>query len=138
MSQDNREIVRRWFEEVWNQRRAETIDEFITPESVCFTEDGPLRGPEEFRQRQFLPLVGAFPDLHIEIKDIVAEDDNVVVRWIATGTHAGAALGFEATNAPADFAGISWIRVRDGKFGEGWQNSNMTNEVRRLAAMAPA
>ena len=63
MSRDNIALVRRWFEEVWNRRRAETIDELLTGESVCHADEGPIRGPEEFKARQHAPFLAAFPDL---------------------------------------------------------------------------
>lgn len=138
MSHDNCAIVRRWFEDVWNQRRDEVIDELIAADSVCFADDGPLRGPQEFRERQYRPLLGAFPDLKVVVEAVVSEGDDVVVRWSAAGTHTGDALGFGPTNEAAHFSGISWIRVRDGKFYEGWQNSNIPAVLQRLAAMSPA
>ena len=62
MSHDNTALARRWFEEVWNQRRTETIDEVLTPDSVCQSTGGLLRGQDEFRNRAYLPLTSAFPD----------------------------------------------------------------------------
>jgi hypothetical protein len=48
MENDNTALVRRWFEEVWNQRRGEVIDEMLAGESVCHADEGPIRGPREF------------------------------------------------------------------------------------------
>ena len=87
MSQQNLALARRWFEEVWNQRRDATIDELLTPESVCYSDDGPIRGPDEFRQRMYAPFLAAFPDLRVTVEGVVAEGDDVVVRWSATGCH---------------------------------------------------
>ena len=134
---DNDAIVRRWFEEVWNERRDAAIDELLPPESVCYTDDGVLRGAEEFRERQFLPFVTAFPDLRVEIEATLAQNDQVVVRWSAVGTHSGDGLGIAPTGRPARFRGISWIRLCDGKFREGWQSSNIPEMLRELAAATP-
>ncbi|HEU5117372.1 MAG TPA: ester cyclase, partial [Isosphaeraceae bacterium] len=60
--------------------------------------------------------------------------DQVVVRWKAFGHHAGEGLGCTPTHQPITFQGISWIQVKDGKFGEGWQSSNITEIVRSLAS----
>ena len=138
MSEENRAVVLRWFEEVWNERRSEAIDELMTDESVCYTDQGPMRGGEEFRQQQYLPLLSAFPDLRVQVDGIVDSDEEVVVRWSAHGTHTGEGLPIPPTMNPASFTGISWIRVRDGKLHEGWQASNIAEVLRRLADPAPA
>lgn len=137
MVSDNIALVRRWFEEIWNQRSGNLIEELITPESVCFTDDGPMRGPAEFRARQYEPFLAAFPDLRVTVEDVIGQDDQVVVRWTATGTHAGGGLGFAPTNRVARFQGLSWIVVRDGKLREGWQSSNIPEQVRALAQTTP-
>lgn len=136
MSEANIALVRRWFDEVWNLRRDQTIDELITSESVCMTDEGPMRGPDEFRERQYAPLLTAFPDIQVEVESAIAQDDQVVVRWNATGIHSGDGLGFPRTNERVTIRGISWVQVRDGKLMEGWQNSNLTEVVRRLAERA--
>lgn len=133
MSAENVALARRWFEEVWNERRSETIDELIHDDSVCFTDGGPIRGPMEFRQRQFEPFVAAFPDLKVKVEDVIGQDDQVVVRWSATATHTGDGLGMPPTGRPVRFQGMSWIVVRDGKFHEGWQSSDMVEITRSLA-----
>jgi steroid delta-isomerase-like uncharacterized protein len=130
-------VVRRWFDEVWNQRRAETIDELLPEDSVCHADDGPIRGPNEFKQRQYVPFIAAFPDLRVEVEAIIAQGDDVVVRWSATGIHRGDGLGFRATNRNVQFQGITWIQVRDGRFAEGWQSSNIPEVIRGLAEASP-
>jgi predicted ester cyclase len=134
MSQQNIALVRRWFDEVWNQRRGELIDELITEESVCHADEGPIRGPAEFRERQYAPLLAAFPDIRVEIEATIAQGDEVVVRWRATGIHSGDGLGFRATNRDTLFRGITWIHIRVGKLREGWQSSNIPEVIRELSA----
>lgn len=136
MSQENIAVVRRWFEEVWNQRRAETIAELLTEESVCYLDEGPIRGPAEFRERMHAPFLAAFPDLRVEVEDIIAQGDRVAVRWSATGTHAGEGLGCRPTHEKVTNRGITWICVRDGKLQEGWQSSSIREVVRELAEKA--
>src|SRR3954464_14368656 len=97
MANENVVLARRWFEEVWNQRRTDTIDELLTDESVTHSESGPLRGKEEFRERAHAVFLSAFPDLRMTVEGTVAEADQVVVRWAATATHLGDVLGFPAT-----------------------------------------
>jgi steroid delta-isomerase-like uncharacterized protein len=125
MAHDNVALVRRWFDEVWNQRRAATIHELLTSESICFAEEGPIRGPEEFTQRMHTPFLAAFPDLRVDVEASLSQGDQVVVRWTAEGAHTGDGLGVPPTGKPVSFRGITWIRLHDAKFVEGWQSSNI-------------
>lgn len=138
MEQVNKAAVTRWMEVAWNQRRAEVIDELLTAESVCHADEGDLVGPDQFRDRQYGPFLAAFPDLRIQIEEMVAQGDAVVTRWVATGTHTQEGMGFKATAEPATFRGVTWVRLKDGKFVEGWQHSNIPEVVRGLASRAPA
>lgn len=133
MSADPVALVTRWFEEVWNQKREATIDELVNADSVCYLPEGAMRGPEEFKARQFHPFIAAFPDLRVTVDDIICAGDQVVVRWSATGTHSADGLGFEKTDRRVTFQGMSWIRVQDGKMVEGWQCSNINEVVQSLA-----
>lgn len=137
MTQDIRSLVLRWFEEVWNERRAETIDELLDDDSVCYADDGPMRGAGEFRARQYEPMVQAFPDLRVHVDGIIVGDDEVAVRWTATGTHTGEGLPIPPTQKQVVFQGISWIQTRDGKLHEGWQSSNFAQVLRGLAEPSP-
>jgi steroid delta-isomerase-like uncharacterized protein len=138
MSQENDALMRRWFEEVWNRRRAEVIEEYVTPESVCHADDGPIRGPDEFRERMHAPMLAAFPDLRVEVVRLVAQDNEVVIRWVATGTHAGEGLGFRATHEKVTIRGITWVCIREGKMMEGWQHSNLPEVLLGLSKAASA
>ena len=134
MSQKYDAFMRRWFDEAWNQRRPEIIGEYLAPESLCHADDGPIRGPDEFRERMHRPLLAAFPDLRIEVEGLVAQGDEVVTRWVATATHAGEGLGFPATYKKVTIRGITWVRIRDGKMIEGWQHSNLPEVFQALKA----
>jgi steroid delta-isomerase-like uncharacterized protein len=133
MATENVRLAHRWFEEVWNERRTDTIDELLTAESVCDSEAGPLRGPEEFKKRAYATLLSAFPDIRVTVRGTIAEGDQVVVRWAASGTHLGDGLGFPATGRSVSFQGMTWIRYKDGKMLEGedrWNQSGLIDSLR--------
>jgi steroid delta-isomerase-like uncharacterized protein len=133
---DNITAVRQWFDGVWNQRRAELIDEMLTEKSVCFSDDECLRGAEGFKEKQYKTFLSLFPDLQVEIEAMIAQDDVVVVRWKAEGVHSGKALGIEPTGKKTMMRGMTWIQVEDGKLAEGWQYSNVPQVLRNLANTA--
>ena len=83
MSEQNKALARRWFEEVWNQGRESTIDELFHPQGKAYgfpEPDSVLIGPEGFKTIHRV-FHNAFGDIHIAIDDIVAEGDVVAVRW---------------------------------------------------------
>lgn len=129
----NTELARRWFEEVWNQKSTDTIWELVDPEGTCQSEGGVLRGPQEFISQAHTPLLGAFPDLHVEVLGTVAEGDQVVVRWSACGTHLGDGLGIRSSGRRVTFRGMTWIRFREGKMVEGldcWNQAALMQVLR--------
>ncbi len=129
---DVKALARRWFDEVWNRRNAGAIFEMMDGDCEGRGMVGPIRGPEEWRERQYAPFVDAFPDLHLEIEGVTGENDEAVVRWRATGTHGGAGLGFPATGKLIDLTGITWMRFRDGRIVEGRDAFDLGGMVQRL------
>ena len=57
----------------------------------------------------------AFSDLHVAIEDLIAESDQVVVRWTARGQHRGEATGSDASEQLITFHGLAKLRIVDGK-----------------------
>ena len=125
MSQDNKALIERWFEEVWNNGNEQAIGEMLADDAVVHgLIDGsgaPVTSPAAFRDfhRQFR---GAFPDMTIIVEDTVSEGDKVAARCRVQGKHTGHALGFAPTHSDVEFTGMSIVRVRDGKIVEGWNN----------------
>ncbi len=138
MSVENLSIARRWFEEVWNQRRRELIGEFIAEDGVSRGDLGELRGVREFVERMYDPFVSAFPDLHLTVDRIIAHGDEAVVCWKAEGTHRGEGLGFPPSGQPISFSGSTWIRFQDGKMVEGREYWNQREVIENLRAASEA
>lgn len=96
MSATPSEIARRWFDEVWKQRKASTIYELSAPKIVGHMAHGRVETPAAF-EAVWKEMLALLPDLALEIQDIVGDDKSAVVRWRLTGTATGSALGIEAT-----------------------------------------
>jgi steroid delta-isomerase-like uncharacterized protein len=129
---DNAALARRWFDEVWNQRRSETARELIGPDAVCDSEIGALVGPEGFIAQAHTPFLAAFSDLRIDVEGTVSEGDQVVVRWRARGTHDGDGFGIPPTGKRVSFRGMTWIRYRDERMVEGLDSWNQMALVTAL------
>jgi len=135
MSDVNRTLARRWFEEVWNDRRAETIDELMSAAAVGHMEGGVVRGPGDFKAA-WTALCFAFPDLRVTVEDVIAEGDRVVVRWSARGRHTGPGLGAPASDREASFRGMTWLEFADGKIVRGWDSWNLGRLMQELGAVS--
>jgi predicted ester cyclase len=134
MSDAKKQLVRRWFEQVWNQQREEAIDEMFAPggKAYGFPEpDSVLVGPESFKSIHRI-FLGAFPDLHITIQEIICEDDRVAVAWSATMTHLGEHLGFAPTLKRETLDGSSFLVVGDSQIQEGKNYMEMQALIQRL------
>lgn len=127
-------LLRKWFEGVWNERREEIIEEVLTARSVCYTDQGPIVGSREFREKMFLPFTAAFPDLRVTVEDIIVDQDQAVVRWTAQATHTGHAMGMIPTHRPLKFRGMTWVKTDGVTFQEGWQCSDIPKVLQELAA----
>ena len=137
MSEENRRLAIRWFEEVWNARREGIIDEVMTPDSIGHMEGIEAIGPVEFKTAR-AALLTAFPDLRVVVEATAADGDVVVVRWRATGTHRGAGFGIQATGAAVGFRGMTWFVIRTGRFVEGWDAWNQGALLEHLRAATRA
>jgi steroid delta-isomerase-like uncharacterized protein len=113
MSEENKALVRRYFEEIWDKGNLDLIDELFTTD---FVRHGPTATEGEVRgQEGFESLVSmyrsALPDLRVSIEDLIAEGDRVVTRWTARGTHQGELMGNAPTGNPATIRGILVDRI---------------------------
>ena len=138
MSEENKALIRRWFEEVWNKGRAEAIDEMFAEGAVAhgLADAGgqELRGPAGFKPF-FQTFRDAFPDIQVIVEDTVAEGDRVAARCTVRGRHQGDTLGFAATAKPTEFTGMSIVRVKDGKIVEAWNNFDFMAMFQQLGAL---
>ena len=125
MSKENKELVRRWFEEVWTNGRADAIDEMFDENGIAHglsnDPSKPIKGPRDYRPF-YNVFRQAFPNMVIVIEDMVAEDDKVVARCSVRGKHEGQLRGLAPTQAPVEFTGIAIVRIENGKIVEAWNN----------------
>jgi steroid delta-isomerase-like uncharacterized protein len=115
-------IAHRWFDEVWNQRRAEVMDELYTPDTIThgITPDGtPIRGTaalKAFHQA----FCQAFPDLRVDVKDVLEDGNRMAVHFVASGTHTGPGLPLPPSGKRITVRGMVFARIENGRFVEGW------------------
>jgi steroid delta-isomerase-like uncharacterized protein len=137
VSEQNKALVRRFYEEVFNKQHVNAIDELCTPDFVDHTAmPGQGPGREGFKQ-SFALFMPGFPDFHATIEDMVAEGDVVVTRFTGTATHKGEVMGAAATNKRVTFHGIDWLKFKDGKVAEAWHQGDDMMVMASLGAKMP-
>lgn len=134
MVEENVAKAHRWFEEVWNQKREESVWEILAPDCVLrgISEDGSdLHGPGafvEFMRRQ----LASFPGMRMKLEDCFGAGDKIVARWSATMAHDGESFGFPATGAQLTLHGMSVSRFVNGRLAESWDIWDQAGLVRQL------
>lgn len=121
---ENVQLMRRWFQEVWNEGRIQTVYELLSADGVARGQrgaDAEIHGPEEF-VKFVREIRGAFPDIKVNVDDVFGADDKVVLRWSAVMSHTGDALGFPASGRTVRSRGITIARFVAGQIVEGWDN----------------
>ena len=116
-TEENKALIRRFIEEVVNQKNLDAIDDMCSPD---FVEHKPLpgQGPgaaglKQFFAQHFFP---AFPDLHWVVEQMVADGEYVMSRSTWTGTHQGPFLGIPATNKRVTVEAWTTDHIVDGTF----------------------
>ena len=116
----NKAVIRRFVEEVQNNKNLEAFDELHDPDFVNLS--APPGGPDD-REGAKLYLKGlaeAFPDAQYTIDDMIAEGDRVVTKKTFTATNTGEFAGIPATGKRVTLQFVDIMRVRDGKIVEHW------------------
>lgn len=137
-TEDNKELDRRFYEEVINWGNMAVVDELTSPNYVAHDPGfpQPVRGPEGLKQ-YFLVFRSAFPDVHMTIEGMIAEGDTVVVRQTARGTHQGNLMGMPPTGKQVMVTGMTMNRIANGKFVESWVNADNLGLLQQLGVIPP-
>lgn len=138
MSADaNKAIVARVWEDLYSQGQVSVVDE-IMAEDYLNHDLLPGEEPSAEGVRQYVvTLRSAFPDLKFVVERMVAKDDFVVTRWLATGTHQGDFLAIPATGARMSATGMTMHRLENGRIVEGWTNWDALALLTQLGVLPP-
>ncbi len=130
-TEENKAIVRRFFEEGSSRGNLNAADELLSPD---FTLHVPLpvsAGIEGIHE-VIITCRAAFEHLNVTIEDMIAEGNNVAARFTAHGIHKGNFMGLPATGKPITMTGIEIFRIKDGKIIELWGEANLLGLMQQL------
>lgn len=136
-AEENKAAIRRAYDELWNERNVEVVDELVTEDFLNHAAP-----PDRQRGRQGLKDVvrmfeGAFPDFRYEVEDVISEGEKVAVRDVFRGTHQGAFMGIPATGNRVTMEAIHIYRFREGKLAEHWVARDDLGMMQQLGAIPP-
>jgi predicted ester cyclase len=132
VSEENKALVRRFFEEAWGKGNVAAVDEFMATDYMEHPRPSSLPpGPEGLKQL-IVAYRSAFPDLKITLEDIFGEGEMVAFRWSARGTHLGDWLGIPPTGNHVTATGITIHRIAGRKVVESWTSIDLNPSEEEL------
>ena len=121
MSEQNKDLVRKYYEEVLNGRNLDAVGDYYADERMV---EGVRRGCFSY--------FTAFPDLHVSLDELIAEGDAVFLRSTMTGTHDGEYKGIPPTGRHVAAETAEVFHIADGKFAGDWCLANVAGLMRQL------
>jgi steroid delta-isomerase-like uncharacterized protein len=135
--EENKALIRRFYDEVVNAGRLELVDELAAPDLIDHEELPGFAGGREGVKQFFATMRTAFPDLRMDVQDIIAEGDKVVARATIRGTHQGEFMGIVPTGKAISVSGIDIVRFSGGKVAEHWGVTDGAAMMQQLGAVPP-
>jgi steroid delta-isomerase-like uncharacterized protein len=133
-SSSNKELIRRYYEEMWNPWNFDAADDLLA-ENISFR--GSLgvetKGREAFRE-YMRKVRHAFPDFHNRIDESIEDGDSIAARLTYRGTHRGEIFGVAPTGRSISYSGAAFFRIADGKVAEGWVLGDLLGLLRQMGA----
>lgn len=132
--EENKQIVRRFPEEVVSGRQFDVIEEICAPDIVDHGPFGERHGLEQFKEDAEY-LRAAFPELSVTVEDAIAEGDTVALRVTVRGTHEGEFMGVEPTGREFEIQNMVFCRVENGQIVERWIQPDMLGLMQQLGVV---
>jgi predicted ester cyclase len=136
-AEEDKALVRRYIEVVWNQRNLAALDELFAPTYQRYVSATATPLTREGQRQRIAGFHTAFPDLHFTIEDLLAEGDRVTFRVTMRGTHKGPfpyLQGIAPTGKQVTISVLDVVRVEEGKFAEQWGGPDSLDLLQQLGA----
>ena len=134
MSDDNLTLVRNMEEDLFNHRDPAAVDRYVSPAYTLRTAgEGAASGRDAVRG-YIAAYLGGFPDLHINIDQLLAVGDKVVGVFTFTGTHKGDLFGIAPSGKKISVRQIAIYRVEDGQVVDEWEISDQLGLMQQIGA----
>lgn len=134
-AEESRAVIRRAYEEIWNQRNVEVVDEIVAEDFLNYAAPSDRQRGRQGLKDVVRMFESAFPDFRYEVEDVIAEGEKVVVRDVFRGTHEGDFLGIPATGNRVTMEAIHIYRLSGGRLAEHWVARDDLGMMRQLGAI---
>ena len=132
MSSDNKQIIHRYYEDLWNRWSLNLAGEIIA-DNITFRGSLAVTVTTRAGFLEYMQLVRtAFPDFHNTIEDLIAEGDKVAARLTYRGTHKGPLFDLAPTNRPITYTGLALFTLQNGQITEGFVMGDTTTLMKQL------
>ncbi len=136
MAAQSAELSRRIFEDVWNRKNLNAIDDLISANYIHHDANSPAASGIDGYKQFVNYYMNAFPDAHFTIDDVFTDGQNEVTRWTVVGTHEGELAGIPRTGRRFSVTGISIARIANGKITESWNNWDALGLMQQLGVVS--
>ena len=132
----NKKIIQTYFNEVWNNGKVELLDDLLTEDYINHTPStpNPPRGAIGLKPI-VLAIRKGFPDLHFEIKEIIATEDRVVARMVMTGTQTDTLFNIPPTGKRIQVNQLNIEKIENGKIAEHWRVTDELTMMKQLGVI---
>src|SRR5262245_15718029 len=120
-TEQNKTAARNFIEQGFNQKNPAALESYFNSNLTDHALPSMLPPGLEGRKMFYSAFVAAFPDLHLQINELVAEGNKLVTSWTAHGTHQGELMGILATGKSVTVNGIAIDRFENGQSIEHWE-----------------
>lgn len=132
-SEKNKAVVRKLYDDILTPGHLALLSQVVADEYVGAQGE---RGPAGMAETVG-PVRAAFPDIKWTVESLLAEDDQVVVRWSWTGTHQGTFRSFAATHRSVTTGAIVVYQLRDFKIVRSWMQSDRLGFLQQIGGLPP-
>jgi steroid delta-isomerase-like uncharacterized protein len=133
----NKAVIRRFVEEVQNDKSEAAYDELNDPEFVNLSSPPGVPSDREGGKMYLWGFFNAFPDSRFTIDDMIAEGDRVVTKKTFTGTHTGDFAGIPATGRTVTLQYVDIMRLRNGRIVDHWLSMDQLSFMQQLGVIPP-
>jgi steroid delta-isomerase-like uncharacterized protein len=131
----NKAVIRRFVEEVQNEKNWDTFDELNADDFVNLSAPPGVPSDKEGGKMFLGAFIGAFPDSYVTIEEMIAEGDRVVTKKTFNGTHTGELNGIPPTGKRVSIQYVDIMRLRDGQITEHWLSMDQLSFLQQLGVI---
>ena len=134
MSKEQNAAALTKFAEAVSTGNYDLFDDVVAPNSIDHDPaPGQVPGPKGYRAL-FTEMRRVFPDMKVELAELVADEDAIAFAYTFTGTHDGPLMGIPATGKKVKIRGMQISKFRDGKMVERWGSSDQLGMFQQIGA----